>query len=350
LRPGLRIEDLIMRVLVVAMLLAALTGGAVPAAADPSVIHVPGVSSPWPGKIFVAHDEWGISDYGYELARPSARQLTLNLATWFTGGRPGRFLVYSSFYGLVGHEIAATMTGAGHRWTVDATVPFTLDTLLGYDAVFVGGTEADNSVLIDYVRAGGNVYIEGGTGLGGDIVEARHWNTFLKAFGLAFGDRYDLGRPAGVYPVVSTSPLFAGVSQLYEQTGNPVLKLDAGDPNVQIAVPYDGHALYATYDARVVPVALEVCDRLSAQSNGALWVSIVGTPDVDVRTVDLDSVRVLSVKPFVSTYTFVADVSPGLARRVPARRRPPARRRLRLPQPRRRPRGRGGPGPLSRRR
>jgi hypothetical protein len=274
-------------------------------------IYVPAVVTPWPGKIFVAHDEWALSDYGYAVSRPSARQLTLNLANWFTGGRPGRFLVYSAFYALTGQEIAATMTAAGHTWTVDMSVPFTLSSLLQYDAVFVGGQEVDNSVLIDYVRSGGNVFVEGGTGLGGNIYEAADWNVFLQAFGLAFADDYDYSRAAGIYTMTSTSSLFNGVTQLYEDTGNPILKLDPSDPNVQILVPYNGHALYASYSTKVIPVTVEACHRLSRESNGLLAVAIAGTPDVDVRTIDPGSVRVLNVTAAMAGYGYDAPAAPG---------------------------------------
>jgi hypothetical protein len=76
-------------------------------------ILVPAVSTPWPGKIFVSHDEWALSDHGIAQS-PTARRLALNVAAWFTGGRPGRFLVYSDTIGLTGAELAATMQGAGH--------------------------------------------------------------------------------------------------------------------------------------------------------------------------------------------------------------------------------------------
>jgi hypothetical protein len=293
-----------MRVLSAVMCAALVAVTAVSAAAEPA-IHVPGVSTPWPGKIFVAHDEWALSDYGYDMSAPSARQLSLNLATWFTGGRPGRFLVYSASYGLVGHDIAATMAAAGHSWTVDAALPFTLASLLQYDAVFVGGGPVpDNGVLIDYVRAGGGVVVEGGTGLGGDPFEARHWNEFLEAFGLAFGDHYDLTRAPGIYPVQSSSPLLAGVTALYEDTGNPIFKLDARDPNVTILVPYAGHGLFATYSGHVVPVALEICQTLSTVGDGRLSVSVAGAPDFDVRALDLASVRVLNVAPFIGSFNY----------------------------------------------
>jgi hypothetical protein len=116
-----------------------------------------------------------MSDHGYAMSGPSARQLSLNIARWFT--------VYSTFYGLIGHEIASTMTAAGHTWTVDTTVPFTLASLRQYDAAFVGGTEPGSGAS-------------------------------LQAFGLAFGDRCDLTRKPGVYRIVSSSPLFAGVTAL----------------------------------------------------------------------------------------------------------------------------------------
>lgn len=307
-----------MRIVVALSLAAAVALAAPPARASDtppaSTIYVPAVDTPWPGKIFVAHDEWAISDYGYALTRESARRLTLNLASWFTGGRPGRFLSYSNFYGLIGQEIASTLTAAGHSWTVDMSLPLTLATLLQYDAVFVGGDEVDNSVLIDYVRAGGGVYVEGGTGLGGNVWEAAHWNTFLHAFGLGLGSPYDTSRLPGVYTVLSSSPIFQGVTELYEQVGNPVLKLDPLDPYVQILVPYDGHALFATYSTPVIPVALEVCQRLSDDRDDWLTVTIRGAGDFNVRSLDPRSVRLLSAAPVLGTFSDGSIALPGRRR------------------------------------
>ena len=59
---------------------------------------------------------------------PDARQLVLNVASWFTGGRPGRFLAYSTNFGLREPMLASFMVEAGHTWTVATDVPFTLDT------------------------------------------------------------------------------------------------------------------------------------------------------------------------------------------------------------------------------
>jgi hypothetical protein len=295
-------------------------------AAQPAstVIHVPAVDTPWPGKIFVAHDEWAISDYGYVRTPESARRLTLNLAAWFTGGRLGRFMSFSNFYGLIGQQIAATLTAAGHSWTVEMPRPLTLQTLLQYDAVFVGGDEVDNDLLIDYVRAGGGVFVEGGTGLGGNVWEASHWNPFLRAFGLALGSHYDLDRLPGIYPVASASAIFAGVVELYEQVGNPVLKLDPVDPWVQVLVPYNGHALYASYSTPVVPVGMELCQPLSDDRADWLLVRIAGTPAFDVRGIDPRSVRLLGVAPALSlpTHGAGAPTEPPLAKTAVDRCRP----------------------------
>ena len=42
-----------------------------------------------------------------------------NLGHFFSPTRPGRFLVYSGNFGLVGADLASFMTAAGHQWTVD---------------------------------------------------------------------------------------------------------------------------------------------------------------------------------------------------------------------------------------
>ena len=52
------------------------------------------------------------------------------------------------------------MTKAGYTWTVGTNIKFELPTLLTFDGIFVAADlGADNQVLIDYVKAGGNVYV-----------------------------------------------------------------------------------------------------------------------------------------------------------------------------------------------
>ena len=43
--------------------------GPAPAAAASDPILVPAAATPWPGKIFVSHDEWALSDDGFRAAR-----------------------------------------------------------------------------------------------------------------------------------------------------------------------------------------------------------------------------------------------------------------------------------------
>ena len=133
------------------------------AAADP--ILVPAVSTAWPGKIFVSQDEWALSDSGFRAA-PDAARFAQNLARWFAGNRPGHFLVYSSSFGLTGQEPGQDDEECRPRLGDGRSrrSPSTLQTLQHYDAVFLAEKSADISVLIDYVRSGGNVYLAGGTG------------------------------------------------------------------------------------------------------------------------------------------------------------------------------------------
>jgi hypothetical protein len=300
----------------VAVVLAALAVVLGPAAPAPAGdIVVPAVDSPWPGKIFVGHDEWALTDWGFQKTPNDSRQLALNVAAWFTGGRAGRFLVYSTNAGLREDRLGSTMRGAGHTWTVSKSVPFTLQTLVQYDAVFLAGDEADNGVLIDYVRAGGNVYLLAGTGLGG-VWEASHWNPFLHAFGLNLERDYDLARAGGIWPVASSSPLFAGVHTLYETVGNPITRLDPADPSTQILVWSDqsrGRGLYAIYQAHVVAVSAQICPtRVNVKLPGTLTVSIAGSAGVDVRAIDPGSLDLFGARPQSAQYDYSVATAPGV--------------------------------------
>src|ERR1700751_1406528 len=104
--------------------------GPAPAAAASDPILVPAAATPWPGKIFVSHDEWALSDDGFRAA-PDAARLAQNLGRWFALNRPGHFLVYSSSFGLTGQSLAKTMKAAGHTWEIAdlKKPPLTLATL-----------------------------------------------------------------------------------------------------------------------------------------------------------------------------------------------------------------------------
>jgi hypothetical protein len=143
------------------------------------------------GTLVLSHDEWPLSATGFSKA-PDAATFARNMASWFTGGKTGRFLVYSENFGLAGASpLCPTLIGAGHTCTIDTSLPFNLHTLQGFDGVFlagkVNGGVPDPTVLIQYVEQGGHVYLAGGTGVFGDASgEAAAWQTFLTHFGLAF--------------------------------------------------------------------------------------------------------------------------------------------------------------------
>jgi len=192
------------------------------------------------GRIVLAHDEWTLSNAGFAAA-PDTGQYALNVANWFTGGSAGNFLVRSSNFGLTESSLQATMTGAGHTWTIDNTTPITLAYLQQYDAVFLCNSVPDMSILTSYVVGGGCVYLAGGTGQGNATV----WDPFLSAFGLDMGD---LNFECCVLPITSTHAIFTGVSGLYQNNGNDVADLDANDPSNQVLETDSSHGLYAIYD------------------------------------------------------------------------------------------------------
>jgi hypothetical protein len=193
-------------------------------------------------KIFVNADEWTLTDTGFSTA-PGAAQYVKNLANWFTGGKPGKFLAYSSNFGLAGNALKNTMLGAGHQWTVSTSLPFTLATLKQYDGVFLCGDAVDQQVLIQYVQAGGNVYIAAGTGWGGAVQEAGNWNVFLNTFGLGFAPYYN--GVGGVFTTpASAHPVFVGVGGLYVNNGNNVLLAPPTNPNAKVI----GSSQFGVYD------------------------------------------------------------------------------------------------------
>jgi hypothetical protein len=259
-------------------------------------ILVPSVPAQWPGKIFVSGDEWVLSDVAFQTA-PDTERFVVNLTGWFTNGRRGNFLGYSTNFGLTQPQLAGAMAAAGHSWTVGTDMDLSLPALLRYDGIFLAGTVVDNAVLIDYVRAGGNVFLEGGTGWGRAPGEAASWNTFLNAFGLNFEPIYV--RPSlDALSIIPGPPVFEGVHGLLFNFGNPISKLHSADPDTQILLSVDGYGMFATYETGAIAVAVEICpNRISLGSRGALSVAIAGTADLDVRKIDPASVRIIGVAP-----------------------------------------------------
>jgi hypothetical protein len=212
------------------------------------------------GRIVVSNDEWPFSETGFSQA-PDAGTFARNIASGFLEGTErmaGIFLVFSSNFSLTGSSpLCQTLRDAGHTCTVDTSLPFDPATLQEFDGVFlagkVNGGVPDNSVLIQYVENGGNVYLAGGTGIPGGFSdaseEAEAWNTFLHYFGLEF-DRSAYNGIRMFITLSITNPLFVGVSSLYQDNGNDIHISFRSQPDTtcQPLVVSDGHILYAVCD------------------------------------------------------------------------------------------------------
>jgi hypothetical protein len=299
----------------------ALAGAATPHAVASVPVIVLATEAHWPGKIFVNHDEWSLSDNVYI---EDSGHLARNIGMWFTNGRPGRFLVYSSNFGLTGRRLADTMSADGHAWTVTTSADMSLSTLLQYDGVWLAGDAVDNTVLIDYVRAGGNVYLSGGTGWGGPVAEAARWNTFLNAFGLSLQPEYNLVSYGQYLPIQSASPLFRNVRSLWQYFGNSVDKLDPLNLDTQVLVEAQGKGLYATYGSQAIAVPVDfkpaACtSALSVDNRSTVHVAVLGTAELDVRTIDPRSIRLLGVPALTSSISDIGTpVQPYIGRTQPS--------------------------------
>lgn len=209
------------------------------------------------GKIVLANDEWTLSNSGYTALNDPGR-FAQNVTSWFNNGTAGNYLVYSNNFGLTESYLAASMASVGNAWwTVDPLVAeLTMEAVSLFDGVFLAGdwNSVNKQVLIDYVNAGGNVYLAGGTAdpSWDPSAEATSWNEFLNAFGLSFAPTYN--NVMGDIAISSGHAIFAGVDHLYQNNGNTTIDILATDPRAQVLVSQGGVGLYAVYDSDASPV------------------------------------------------------------------------------------------------
>ena len=182
------------------------------------------------GRIVVAGDEWPFSDDGL----PHNTAYVNNVLKWFAlapNGAGKKVLIldgqswnggYNGTYGAFGSSFRNLLTGLGVAVTYlgyqDNLVP-----LSGYDAVFADGLMVKAGTLTNdlatFFRAGGAVYVAGGTGTFSPATptgDASYWQPFLTAatgsgdFGLAGGTAWISEYP----PLDFTGPIGNGVTNL----------------------------------------------------------------------------------------------------------------------------------------
>ncbi|MEA5580888.1 lamin tail domain-containing protein [Nodularia harveyana UHCC-0300] len=217
-----------------------------------------------PGKIVVNADEWTLSNNGFATA-PDTATFVINIAKWFTNGRnTGKFYAYSTNFGLKESSLAQTMTNAGYIWIVGKGIKLDLQTLFTFDGIFLCGDLVNNELLIDYVKAGGNVYLGAGKGWGGAQAEAEDWRTFLNAFGFKFLGAYNgIG---GNQTVNSSHPIFAGVKAILQNNGNSIVDLDATTQNNQIILTHaNGKGLIGTFAGSEAQAETTTSDKSKSQ-------------------------------------------------------------------------------------
>ena len=167
--------------------------------------------------IVVSADEWALSDPGYAIAgAANVDAYVQNIVAEFGT----RLHAYSTNFSYTGGQLATSMADAGATYSTGLGITFDLPTLSSFDGVLLGGnylSDAEKTVLGQFVAGGGSVYIVAGTGIGGPEAEAAAWNDFLSPFGIQLLGSY-VGPTGNV--AVSGDALFDGVSQLYQDNAN----------------------------------------------------------------------------------------------------------------------------------
>lgn len=207
------------------------------------------------GRIVLNHDEWTLSNRGFvaEGGINDPGVFINNVMHWFTGGGPAVVHAWSTNVIMIDTRLERALVDGGHTYTTGITGPFTLERLLMYDALILTGDKPPGPVarysriLIDYVEGGGNVYLAGGTGVGGAVDEAARWNTFLNHFGFELSASYNVIRST-MRPIHSTHPIFDDVDHLYDDNGSSIFDLEPANPDNEILVSLGGAGLYAVYD------------------------------------------------------------------------------------------------------
>lgn len=197
--------------------------------------------TPRRGMVLVCADEWptvfaGTTNPALNREADAVRYI-LNIANLFTGGRRGRFLIYSDHLAF-GEPFRGVLRRVGHTVVHYSQRTPPLDE---FDAIFAGGSpNLDRSVLAPYVQRGGKVYLAGGC-----VNEGWTWRDFLRPFGMSFGA--DVLPDTAITPELGKHPLFQGVKQLFIGGFSPIRLLPGSPPQTKILTTYNNMNIWALY-------------------------------------------------------------------------------------------------------
>jgi hypothetical protein len=164
------------------------------------------------GKIVAVYDDWTVSDTAFEQPNSDAATWVTNIINWFHGGRGGNFLVATNNICFQGSSLPATVRNNGGTFTRGTSLPADLSQ---YDGIFICSMPLDNTTLLNYVNAGGCVYVAGGTSNDGST-----WSSFLGQFGMSFANSADSwAGNAAITPTNPVHPVLQGVRTLYFANG-----------------------------------------------------------------------------------------------------------------------------------
>jgi hypothetical protein len=198
-------------------------------------------------KAVISHDEWftGGANFG-----ANEQRFVTNVLGFFNVST-GNALIYSTDSFLTNAVFTAFLASAGLNVTIDANA----GSFAGYNVVFGGGNPTQNGAgLAAYVLGGGNVFYEGGTGVGGPAAEAAYSSPFLSALGLAFTTFYNGLGTVPTSGFASQSPfgpqLFTGVPSLFANNGsNIIASAPVAGVTRQIFSDANGNGVFAAAQA-----------------------------------------------------------------------------------------------------
>ncbi len=173
-------------------------------------------------KVVVSHDEWFTGSCCFA---GGEQQFIGNALNWFGVTSGMNVLIYSTNGFLNDGAFSSYLASKSISTTTNDVAPSS--SFSSYNAIFVSGNPGmDAAGLTAYVMAGGNVFVIGGTGVGGAAAEAGYNNPFLNSFGLAFASTYNGLNTINTSGYAAQGPygaaLFTGVNSVYANNGNSV--------------------------------------------------------------------------------------------------------------------------------